>query len=100
MAGSIAGRRSTDGRSEQVGDADGVARSAKLALFDIGKSDEGLRVPLLSTMFATGYDDAGARIHSASWGSPNQNAYSSFDRHADNFMYVPCSMAKYRWFVF
>lgn len=86
MAGSIAGRRSDDGRSELSGEADGVARAAKLAFFDIGKSDGGLTVPLISTVFATGYEDARARIHSASWGSPRQNSYSSYDHSADSFM--------------
>lgn len=88
VAGSIAGRRSANGRDEQTGDADGVATGAKLAFFDIGEADNGLKVPLLSTMFATGYQDAGARVHSASWGSPNLNSYSSFDHQADSFMSV------------
>ena len=71
-----------------MGAGDGVARAAQLAFFDIGESDNGLKVPLLSTVFATGYKDAGARVHSASWGNPKQNSYSSFDHQADSFMYV------------
>lgn len=86
VAGSIAGRRSTDGSNEQPGSGDGMARAAKLSFFDIGVSNKGLTVPLISTVLATGYNDAGARIHSASWGSPNQNSYSSFDHNADSFM--------------
>ena len=86
VAGSIVGRRSDDGRNERSGDGDGVAKAAKLAFFDIGPSNDGLRVPLISTVFATGYKDAGARIHSASWGSPRQNSYSSYDHSADSFM--------------
>lgn len=88
VAGSIAGRRSKNGRDEQAGGGDGVARAAKLAFFDISESNNGLRVPLLSTMFATGYKDAGARVYSASWGNTNLNSYSSFDHQADSFMYV------------
>jgi len=86
VGGSIAGRRSDDGSSERSGDGDGVAKAAKLAFFDIGKSNNGLTVPLISTVFATGYEKAGARIHSASWGSPRQNSYSSYDHGADSFM--------------
>eukprot|EP00977_Amphora_coffeiformis_P002808 scaffold528_cov165-Amphora_coffeaeformis.AAC.20 len=84
---SIAGRRSDNGLSERFGDGDGVAKAAKLAFFDIGESNNGLRVPLISTVLAAGYEDAGARIHSASWGSPRQNSYSSYDHSADSFMY-------------
>jgi hypothetical protein len=36
VAGTIAGRRATDGKVESDGDGDGVARAAKLAFFDIG----------------------------------------------------------------
>jgi subtilisin family serine protease len=36
VAGTIAGRRATDGRVESDGDGDGVARAAKLAFYDIG----------------------------------------------------------------
>lgn len=86
MAGTIAGRRSENGIDEKNGGGDGVARGAKLAFFDIGPGDSGLSVPLLSTVFETGYKDAGARIHSASWGNPQQNSYASFDHNADSFM--------------
>jgi hypothetical protein len=44
-------------------------------------------VPNLETIFKAQYQPAGAKIHSASWGS-NKNAYSSMDRTADKFMYV------------
>jgi subtilisin family serine protease len=36
VAGTIAGRRATDGKVESDGDGDGVARAAKLAFYDIG----------------------------------------------------------------
>jgi hypothetical protein len=64
-----------------------MAKAAKLAFFDIGTQQSGLKIPFLSTMFLTGYRDAGARIHSASWGSPNQNSYSSLDHNADSFLH-------------
>lgn len=52
-------------------DFNGVARGAKLAFFDIGKSkDYSLYVPsnLASELFLPLYD-AGARVFSNSWGS-------------------------------
>ena len=36
VAGTIAGRRATDGRTESTGAADGIASGAQLAFFDIG----------------------------------------------------------------
>lgn len=36
VAGTIAGRRAIDGRTESDGEADGVAKAAQLAFFDIG----------------------------------------------------------------
>lgn len=88
VAGSIAGRRAVDGRTETDGAADGVARQAKLAVFDIGNRAGALVLPGAELLFDQGYDSAGARIHSASWGSPQQNAYTSFDANVDRYMYV------------
>ena len=88
VACTIAGRRSDDGQEEISGAGDGIARAAKLAFFDIGAPNGGLSIPLLTTMLLTGYRDAGAKIHSASWGSPRQNSYTSLDHHADSFMYA------------
>jgi hypothetical protein len=49
-------------------------------------ADNGLRVPSASALFDPGYK-AGARIHSASWGTPNQNAYTPFDLQIDEYAY-------------
>jgi subtilisin family serine protease len=111
VAGTIAGRRATDGKVESDGDGDGVARAAKLAFYDIGDGkthetlrcivqsrhfisllyyfrlpDGGLDVPSASTLFTPGYK-AGARIHSASWGTPNTNAYTVYDLQIDEYVY-------------
>jgi hypothetical protein len=45
-----------------------------------------LSVPSASTLFTPGYN-AGARIHSASWGTPNANAYTPFDLQIDEYTY-------------
>jgi subtilisin family serine protease len=84
VAGSIAGRRATDGLHESNGTADGIAKAAKLAMFDIG-TDRGLRLPSTYTLLKPGYN-AGARIHSASWGTPRQNGYTALDAGIDSFM--------------
>lgn len=38
VAGTLVGRRATNGKTESTGQADGIARAAKLAFFDIGSS--------------------------------------------------------------
>lgn len=48
--------------------------------------DNGLDVPSASTLFTPGYN-AGARIHSASWGTPNANAYTVYDLQIDEYAY-------------
>jgi subtilisin family serine protease len=45
-----------------------------------------LDVPSASTLFTPGYN-AGARIHSASWGTPNINAYTVYDLQIDEYAY-------------
>lgn len=54
-------------------DYNGMAPEAKIAFFDIGESGEGyLMVPnLYKYVFPAAYD-AGARLHSNSWGSSYQ----------------------------
>jgi subtilisin family serine protease len=86
VAGTIAGRRATSGQQESDGEADGIARKAKLAFYDIGSLSGRLIAPLASNLFAPGYR-AGARIHSSSWGIPGQNFYSGYDRAMDAYMY-------------
>lgn len=43
-------------------------------------------VPSASTLFDPGYN-AGARIHSASWGTPDANAYTPYDLQIDEYAY-------------
>ena len=72
VVGSAVGHKTTSGwnNGEEDGFADGVARNAKVAFYDIGSSDGTLRTPSSgSALFDPGYT-AGARIHSASWGFP------------------------------
>lgn len=81
MAGTIVGHRA-DGKS---GRADGIAKGAKLAVFDM-KGPQGMQRPPVSELFNPGYT-AGARIHSASWGVPNENRYTGYDRDIDRYAY-------------
>lgn len=62
----------------------GVAKDAKIAFYDIGKDDEnaGLLVPSARNLLNPG-KSAGARIHSASWGS-NSDFYTTMDADFDN----------------
>lgn len=81
VAATIVGHRG-DGKS---GRHDGIAKGAKLAVLDM-KDSQGMRRPKVPEMFDPGYA-AGARIHSASWGSPNENRYTGYDRDIDRYAY-------------
>jgi hypothetical protein len=65
----------------------GVAYMAKLAFYDGGTANGGLKFPasMQMKMFAPGYH-AGARVFSNSWGS-NQPKYTYMDTEFDGFMY-------------
>lgn len=65
----------------------GVAYMAKLAFYDGGTTNGGLRFPasMQMKMFAPGYH-AGARVFSNSWGS-NQPKYTYMDTEFDGFMF-------------
>ncbi|GAB5367423.1 hypothetical protein AAMO2058_001228800 [Amorphochlora amoebiformis] len=82
-AGSIAGF-STTGDTQGTG----VAKDAKLAVMDISDSCRGLKLPndLISGFLQPMHDNAGARIHSASWGSET-SAYTNGARQFDKFIY-------------
>ncbi|GMI38814.1 hypothetical protein TeGR_g13533, partial [Tetraparma gracilis] len=89
VVGSIVGRRSTNGRvngeTSTLGE-EGMAYDAKVAFYDIGITNGGLQTPYdLSEIFDNGYA-AGARIHSASWGS-DSNAYGYSDVDFDEYMH-------------
>ena len=69
VVGSVLGRKSTDGSTESTGMADGVAYDAKVAFYDISYGADLLLTPGTAiALFDPGYN-AGARIHSASWGT-------------------------------
>lgn len=93
VCGSVAGRLSFNGVSNnEVGsqgelNENGLGMDAKLAFFDIGVTGvRGLNVPNpLTSVFSKGYT-AGARIHSASWGS-SSNSYGGNDIDIDKYMY-------------
>jgi len=84
-AGTIAGKRAIDGISESRGLVDGVAPGAKLAFFDMGLSDGSLKAPNPGYLLQFGLD-AGAKLHSASWGG-SSNGYGSLARGFDDFLY-------------
>jgi len=88
VAGTIAGSKSTDGINNVEGFANGVARDAKIAFTDIGASgiDGGdVYVPEVAYLLGPG-QNAGANIHSASWGS-SVKEYGSRDVGMDLYMY-------------
>lgn len=87
VAGTIVGRRASNGQTESDGRADGIAPDSKIAFFDIGGGRSGfLSTPNDSTdLFSPGLN-AGAKIHSASWGS-NFNGYGVQEREFDEFAY-------------
>jgi len=87
VAGTIAGIPSSAG----IGDdrAYGVARGAKIAMMDVAVGCSGFLT--LPSNYITGFlqplhDVAGARIHSASWGS-SSSSYTSDARQFDDFVH-------------
>jgi hypothetical protein len=64
----------------------GVASKSKISFYDIGLSvDHMLKLPPFEEMFQTAYD-AGARIHSNSWGSFG-GIYSMMSYEVDSYVY-------------
>lgn len=64
-----------------------MARDAKLAVFDMGLTDNTLRVPPnLETIFFPPAYKAGARISSNSWGSSTKS-YTQTEVQIDKFVY-------------
>ncbi|GMI15072.1 hypothetical protein TrVE_jg13961 [Triparma verrucosa] len=87
VAGSVLGRKSTDGSSDSDGFADGIAYDAKLAFMDVGFGADLLLTPeTASGLCDPGYN-AGARIHSASWGTLS-NRYEDDDFNFDSYTYA------------
>jgi len=83
VAGTLAGRKSSTATS--IGD--GIAREAKISFFDIG-TVWGIRIPAdVESMLNPGLF-AGARIHSASWGTDgNGGSYDTYCRQFDLYTY-------------
>mmetsp|Transcript_22204 Transcript_22204/g.43185 ORF Transcript_22204/g.43185 Transcript_22204/m.43185 type:complete len:1080 (+) Transcript_22204:2-3241(+) len=86
-AGSIAGN--SGGRDGTA--FDGVAKEAKLAVMDFesscGAGLDSVPSDIISTFLVPMHDEAGARIHSASWGSLQTNLYDDFARQMDQFVF-------------
>eukprot|EP00567_Pseudictyota_dubia_P015351 CAMPEP_0197445370 /NCGR_PEP_ID=MMETSP1175-20131217/10601_1 /TAXON_ID=1003142 /ORGANISM="Triceratium dubium, Strain CCMP147" /LENGTH=1003 /DNA_ID=CAMNT_0042976317 /DNA_START=310 /DNA_END=3321 /DNA_ORIENTATION=- len=87
VAGTIAGRVARQGQQESEGQADGVARDAKIAFIDCSAGGSGLSIPGdKNTLLNTGVE-AGARIHSASWGATlNPYRYDTMARDVDAYL--------------
>lgn len=82
VSGSISGNCLTD-----QFDTNGMASDSKIAFFDIGNAT----YPYLDTyntynIFRTAFD-AGARVHSDSWGSDSSGSYDWSSYYADTFMW-------------
>eukprot|EP00594_Rhizosolenia_setigera_P008543 CAMPEP_0178964278 /NCGR_PEP_ID=MMETSP0789-20121207/15576_1 /TAXON_ID=3005 /ORGANISM="Rhizosolenia setigera, Strain CCMP 1694" /LENGTH=921 /DNA_ID=CAMNT_0020649011 /DNA_START=39 /DNA_END=2804 /DNA_ORIENTATION=+ len=84
-AGTVAGQRSDNGIDPVTGFGDGVAPDAKLAFFDLQAGNGGLLVDYDTPLFSAGID-AGAQIHSASWGELTLS-YGSNDAQSDEFIF-------------
>mmetsp|Transcript_35926 Transcript_35926/g.43265 ORF Transcript_35926/g.43265 Transcript_35926/m.43265 type:complete len:698 (-) Transcript_35926:1281-3374(-) len=84
VCGTAVGHRSVDGVEESDGMANGIAKDAKLALFDIGGSDGQIVLPLVTAAYLITGRKAGSHLHSASWGT-DYNEYglyaNAFDRY-------------------
>jgi len=89
VTGTAVGKRSTDGgvEGEALGFADGVAIDGKVAFFDIGAGSSCCSVPTAATSLFTPGINAGATIHSGSWGG-SYNPYNSLTKGFDDFIYT------------
>jgi len=96
VAATIVGKKINGRREDTNGAANGIARDAKLAFFDIhknGRRDLSVPEDKIEDLMDPGRN-AGAKIHSASWGS-NINEYgdleNAFDEYAhknDDFLII------------
>ncbi len=82
VAGTAVGKYFSGAAGEHFGD--GTAPGAKIAFFDFGDESGSLSLPgnILVTMLKPGYD-AGARIHSHSWGRVDYFGYTNTDKQMD-----------------
>lgn len=86
VSGSIAGNRAPEGGTATGGAADGIAKDAKLAFLDVGSGGPSLSIPTDRTYLLETGKSAGAKLHSASWGSMNQN-YGAMSRDIDEYLF-------------
>jgi hypothetical protein len=72
---------------ELLKDSKGVAFGARVAFFDFGDSSSNLHAPSnLNDIFLPAYN-AGARVHTNSWGNSYIQSYSSSDLQVDSYSY-------------
>ncbi len=84
VAGSVAGKYFSGAAAEHFGD--GTAPGAKIAFFALGDATGTFVTPAnLQIIFQPGYD-AGARVHSNSWGIVDKDkvSYTSYDQQMDS----------------
>lgn len=77
-----------DDEASTLADHGGVARGAKLAIFDVLDDYTGVGVVMAGRGIWDPAIEAGAKIHSNSWGSSSFCEYDFFDVIADDFMYL------------
>jgi len=82
---------STSGSGETCGellqDSKGIAFGARVAFFDLGDSSSNLHVPSnINNIFPSAYN-AGARVHSNSWGNAYVQSYSNSELQIDSYSY-------------
>lgn len=65
----------------------GLAYNGKITVFDIDENDNFLNVPSLYTISLPPAYNAGARVHTNSWGTPGINTYTTKALDVDQFMY-------------
>ena len=90
VVGSIVGSKTNNGNSDTPGYADGVAKEAKVAFYDVGITGGGLSTPTdVSSIFNPGRVSAGASFHSASWGSIDLvSGYTQQDANFDAYSHA------------
>lgn len=86
VAGSAAGH---DERGQAtLSGYDGMAKQAKLAIYDFGYSDAKLApIPVVDDLFSSAYDKAGARVFSNSWGASGSYDYTTKCSDVDEWAY-------------
>jgi len=86
----LAGRKSSDGSTEERGYADGTAPGSHIAFFDMENDSDGIGDPGVDRIFSSLYKSGqggsykGARVINASWGRSYYGQYTSFCREYDS----------------